>query len=85
MERGPDWGYFNKPAKSLLIFDTPGQQEAARIKFAAEGLLLNFVGGSWYLGSYMGPQEEFIEWVKPQVEAWVHIVRFLGKISRQPS
>ena len=24
-----------------------------------------------------------MEWVKPQVEAWAHGVRFLGKISRQ--
>ena len=27
---GPDQGYFPKPAKYLFIFDTPGQEEAAK-------------------------------------------------------
>ena len=38
METGPDQGYFPEPAKSLFILDTSGQEEAARRKFAAEGL-----------------------------------------------
>ena len=46
-----------------------------------EGLVLNFVVGSRYLGAYLGPQEELDAWVKPQVEAWAHGVRVLGKIS----
>ena len=28
-------------------------------------------------------QEEFVAWVKPQLEAWAHGVRVLGKIARQ--
>ena len=31
----------------------------------------------------MGPQEELAAWVKPQVEAWAHRVRILGKIARR--
>ena len=31
----------------------------------------------------MGHQEEFAAWVKPQVEAWAHGVRVLGKIPRR--
>ena len=27
MKRGPDWGYFPEPAKSLFISDTPGQED----------------------------------------------------------
>ena len=51
----------------------------------AEESALNFVSGSRYLGAYLGPQEELAAWVKPQVEAWYHGVRVLGKISqRQP-
>ena len=46
-----------------------------------EGLTLNFVSGSRYLGAYLGPQKELEAWVKPQVEAWAHGVRFLAKIS----
>ena len=83
MERGTDRAFFPDPAKSLFISNTPGQEEAVRREFVAEGLVLNFVSGSRYLGSYLGPQEELVVWVKPQVEAWSHGVRFLGKIDRQ--
>ena len=83
MEMGPDWGYFPKLATSLLISDTLGPKEAARLEFAAEVLVLNFVSGSWYLGGYLSPKEELAAWVKPQVEAWAHGVRVLGQISRQ--
>ena len=58
MKRGPDRGYFPEPAKSIFISCTPGQEEAARGVFSAEGLVLNFVSGSRYLGAYIGPQEE---------------------------
>ena len=54
-------------AKSLFILDTPGQEDAARIEFEAEGLAPNFFSGSRYLGAYLGPQEELEAWVKPQV------------------
>ena len=70
LERGADRGYFLKPSKTLSISDTPGQEEVARWEFAADGLVLNFVSGSWYLGAYMGPQEELATGFKPQVEAW---------------
>ena len=56
--RGPDWEYLPEPAKSLFILDTPGQEEAAKQDFALEGLTLNFVSGSRYLGAYLGPQAE---------------------------
>ena len=82
MKRGPERGYFPKPAKSLFISDTPGQEEAAKREFAAEGLTLNFVSGSRHLGAYLGPQAELEAWVKPQVEAWSHGVKVLSKISR---
>ena len=83
MKRGPDRGYFPDPAKSLFILNTPGQEELAKREFAKEGLVLNFVRGSWYLGAYLGPRYQLEQWVKPQVEAWAHGVRVLGKISRR--
>ena len=79
IKRGPDQGYFPDPDKSLFISDTPGQEEAAKREFAKEGLVLKFVSGSRYLGAYLGPQTELEEWVKPQVEAWAHGVKVLGK------
>ena len=55
MKRGPYQGYFPETAKSLFISDTPGQEEAERREFAVDGLVLNFVSGSRYLGAYLGP------------------------------
>ena len=83
MRRGSDLGYLPEPAKYLFISDTPGQEEAAKQEFAKEGLTLNFVSGSRYLGAYLGPQAELEAWVKPQVEAWTHGVRVLAKIARR--
>ena len=71
----------SKPAKYLFISDTPEQEEAAKREFAVEGLTLNFVSGSRYLGAYLGLQAELEPWVKPQVEAWAHGVRELAKIA----
>ena len=81
MKRGSDQGYFPEPAKSLFISDTQGQEAAAKRGFAKEGLDLNFVSGSRYLGAYLGPQAELEACVKPQVEAWAHGVRVLAKIA----
>ena len=81
MKKGPDRGYFPEQAKSLFISDTPGQESGAKRDFVAEGLTLNFVSGSRYLGAYLGPQAELEAWVKPQVEAWTHRVKVLAKIA----
>ena len=48
----------------LFISDTPGQEEAAKWEFAREGLCLNFVSVSRYLGAYLGPRAELEAWVK---------------------
>ena len=81
MKRGPDRGCFPEPAKSLFILDTPGQEEAAKREFTIEGLIHSFVSGSQYLRAYLCPRDQLEAWVKPQVEAWAHGVRVLGKIS----
>ena len=61
--------------------ETPKQEAAAKKKFAKEGVVLNFVRGSRYIGAYLGPQAELEAWVKPQVEARAHRVKLLAKIS----
>ena len=68
MKRGTGQGYLPKPAKSLFIVDLPDQKEVAKRKFKAEGLHLNFVGGSRYMGGYLGPRKELDALVQPQVE-----------------
>ena len=81
MKRGPDRGYLPEPAKSLFILDTLGQEAGAKREFASEGLTLNFVSDSRYLGAYLGPQAELEAWLKPKVEACAHGVQVLVKIS----
>ena len=46
-----------------------------------EGLEINFISGTRYLGAYLDHQEELAAWVKPQVEAWDDGVIVLGKIA----
>ena len=60
-ERGPERVYFPDPSKLLFLLDTPGQEEADKKDFVAEGLVINFVSSSQYLGSYIDPQEELTE------------------------
>ena len=57
-KRGVDRGYLPKPAKYLFISETPVQEEAEKLEFVIEGLTLNFVSGSRYLGSYLGPRDQ---------------------------
>ena len=83
MKRGADQGYLPEPAKSLFILYTPGQEEAVKTEFAAEGLTLNNFSGSWYLGAYLGPRYQLEAWVKSQVEAWAHGILVLRKIARR--
>ena len=83
MKRGTDRGYFPEPAKYLFVTDTPGQEEVAKRKFDVEGLDLNFISGSRYIGAYIGPRDQLEAWVKPQVEAWSHRVKVLGKIAQR--
>ena len=72
--------------KSLFILDSPDQEEVAKWKFKAELLHLNFVGGSQYLGAYLGTREQLEACVQPTVEAWYHGVHILGKnIQAAPS
>ena len=80
IKRGTDRVYFPEPVKSLLISDTPGQEAPAERESEVEGLDMNFISGSRYLGAHIGPQDQLEGWVKPQVEAWAYGVRVLGKI-----
>ena len=50
-----DQGYLPNPSKSIFISDTPGQEEAVKQEFAAEGMVLNFFSTSRYMGDSLGP------------------------------
>ena len=67
IDRGSDWGYFPEPSKSLFIADSPEQGKAENREFAVEKINLYFVGGSRYLGAYIGHRGYFKAWVKPNM------------------
>ena len=69
--------------KSLFISNTPRQEEAEKREFVVEGLDLNSVSGSRYIGAYLGPKDQLEAWVKPKVEVWAYWVRVLGKTAQQ--
>ena len=52
-----------------------------RRDFEVEGHMIKFVSGSWYLGAFVGPQEDTEAWVAPQVEKWVEGVCSQAKFS----
>ena len=81
IDQGPEWGYFPELAKSLFIANNPEEKEVAERKVEQVGLNLNYIDGSQYLGSYLGPREELEEWVWPNVESREYGVRTLAKIA----
>ena len=83
MDWGTYQGYFPKPFKSLFIADKLEDNVAEKREFAREGLNLNYVDCSRYLGSFLGPREELEEWLRPKVEAWANGIRTLAKISKR--
>ena len=86
MEKGKDRRYLPDPFKSLFIANSLEQEEVVKREFSTERIYLNSVGGSWYLGAYLGPWEELEARLKPKVEKWAHGVKVSSKIAkRHPS
>ena len=68
LEREAVRGYFPDLAKSLFICDSPAQEEATKQAFVEEGLRVNMVPGSQYLGAYSVPEKDRDTWVRLQEE-----------------
>ena len=65
----------------LFICDSTTQEGAAQREFKGEGLTINFVSGSCYLGAFVGMWEDLKEWFTPQVEQWGEGIQYLYKVS----
>ena len=48
-----------------------------------EGLRVNVVIGTQYIGAYVGLEGEKDNWVRPQVKKWAEGVRDLEKVARR--
>ena len=55
LRRGLEMVYFPEPSKSLFICDSPVQEDTLKQAFESEGLRVNVVPGSRYIGAYVGP------------------------------
>ena len=69
LEQGLVKGYFPKLYKSIFICDSPAQEEATKQAFVEEGLRVNMVPGSQYLGAYSVPEKDRDTWVRLQEES----------------
>jgi hypothetical protein len=81
MEKGPEWGYYPEPEKSIFVADCPSQMDAARAAFEAEGLTLRYEAGHRYVGGFVGPTESRDEWLEPKVAEWAAAVRTLANFA----
>ena len=57
LDMGPHQGYLPDRSKLIYIEGLPDQEDVAKSELESEGLHLNFVGKSQYLGSYLGHRE----------------------------
>ena len=79
---GARTGVLPQSSQAAFIANNLEDKEAEKREFEREGLNLNYVDGSKYLGDYLGPRAELEAWVWPKMEAWAHEFRILVKIAK---
>ena len=75
-EKGPAFGYFPGPAKSVLVVEDQFKEEA-RVLFGDLGV--QTVCGHRFLGGYAGDTLDCEAYVKEKEQSWVHCVEQLSK------
>ena len=75
MGRGEDRDYFHRDSQVAVYFGFTRSGGSGKKDFFTEEINLKIVDDSWYLGAYLGPQEELETWVKPKEELWAHGVK----------
>ena len=77
---GPNYGYFPKPAKTILIVKPEKLHEAQQI-FGHAGIQIT-TGGSKYLGSVIGQQSFKEDHIKTEVAAYIKIIERLSNLAQ---
>ena len=67
-ELGPQYGYFPKPSKSVLIVS---EKNLERAKSALGDLNFQITTGYHYLGGFIGEKSARDKWIEEKVEDWV--------------
>ena len=78
-ERGPRYGYYPEPSKSVLVVDQRYKDEAASV---FEGTGVSVVTGHRFLGGFVGDREGGVCFVEKKVEDWVSYVQKLADAAK---
>jgi hypothetical protein len=66
-EIGPDYGYYPKSIKIILIVP---ERNLARAKIALAVLKFKITTGSHYCGGFIGEKTEFESWMEDKTHSW---------------
>lgn len=77
LEDGPKYGYYPEPRKSIAIVKDWRQLERAKQEF--QGLGLEFVEASRFLGGFLGKEEVVRQLLEEKVTKWVEAVEDLSE------
>lgn len=75
---GPSRGYYPEPDKCVLVSTNEAQARVVLARFPFQ-----YRSGHRYVGSFVGPDEDRREWLRPQIQQWLHGVRCLAKVARR--
>ena len=75
-EKGPAFGYFPVPAKSVLVVEDQFKEEVWILFGELEVMI---VSGHRFLGGYIGDTSDCEAYAKEKVQSWVHGVEQLSK------
>ena len=78
--RGPAWGYYPEPTKSILVV---ADRNVPRAKEYFRGMGIQVVTGSRYLCGFVREREAEAILIQEKVEGWVESVRTLSGVSRK--
>ena len=79
--KGPDFGYYPKPAKTILKIKDNGLTLSAQKFFKNQGIKITDQG-ELYLGSVIGTKSFEEQYTKNKVEGWVKGLQSLSKYAQ---
>ena len=79
--KGPDFGYYPKPAKTILIIKDNSLMQSAQKFFRNQGIKITD-HGEYCLGSVMGTKSFKEQYTKNKVEGWVKNLELLSKYAQ---
>ncbi len=78
-EKGPEYGYYPEPTKSILVV-SPENAEQAKFEFGDMGFKV--VTGNRYLGSFLGDSSKRDEWIMKKIDQWILGIQKLAVAAR---